>query len=214
MLERRALGKQQCKQRQPLFALGPEHAQLPAFAHDRELVAVGAVAGVAALEVGGEARLQLGYELMLLSRARARLVLDRQLALAAEPARLRGELLLEQLHGRGAVGAQRERAARQLPVPGGDRRARGRARANAAEQRVALRQHARILAARSSAHGPQSGHELVEVRAAQRGRALHQLETVGREHAEQGTLVAFQRALERGTVAGNHLLGAPLAVGL
>src|SRR5207244_1752578 len=84
------------------------------------------------------------------SRARARLVLDRQLALAAEPARLRGELLLEQLHGRGAVGAQRERAARKLVVPGGDRRARGGAHANAAEQRVAACEQTRILAPRGA----------------------------------------------------------------
>src|SRR5439155_12232510 len=92
--------------------------------------------------------------------------------------------------------------------------ARGGARANAAEQRVALREHTRILAARSSTHRPQSGHELVEMRAAQRRRALHQVETVGREHAEQGALLALQRALERGAVAGNHLLGAPLPVNL
>src|SRR5205823_7228786 len=102
--------QQQRQQRQTLFALGPEHAQLAAFAHDRELVAVGAVAGVPALEVRGQPRLQLRYELILLARTRARPVLNRQLAVAAELTRLTGELLLEQPHGRGAVGAQRERS--------------------------------------------------------------------------------------------------------
>ena len=51
--EHRALGEQQREQRQALLALGAVDAQLAAVAQDRELVAVGAVAGEAALEVAG-----------------------------------------------------------------------------------------------------------------------------------------------------------------
>src|SRR5664279_1318871 len=57
-----ALGEQQGEQGEALFALGAVDAQLAPIAHDRELVAVRAVAGEAALEVSREALLELGAE--------------------------------------------------------------------------------------------------------------------------------------------------------
>ena len=67
--EHGALGEQQREQRQALLALGAVEAQLAPIAQQGQLVAVGSVAGEAALEVAGQARLQLGDELILVERA-------------------------------------------------------------------------------------------------------------------------------------------------
>ncbi len=74
--QHRALGQQQRQQRQALLALGAVDAQLAPVAQDRELVAVGPVAGEATLEVAGQPLAQLGQELLLAGGARARPVLE------------------------------------------------------------------------------------------------------------------------------------------
>ena len=101
------------------------------------------------------------------------------------------------------AGARRERAARSSStararsaiscgaVRGPARRPTGRAApaarpgADAGDERVALRERARVGRARLGARRPQRRDDLVEVRAAQRRRALHQLEPVGQEDAHE-----------------------------
>ena len=115
--ERLALGEQQRQQRQPLLALRAVRAQLAPVAQQRDVVAVRAVAGEAALEVGVDALGELGGELVGVGGARARPVA--QLGPVAEPERGgdRGEARREQLDDRRAVVAQRDPVARRARRP-------------------------------------------------------------------------------------------------
>ena len=81
--QRLALGQQQRQQRQPLLALGAVGAQLAALARGDEVVAVGPVAGEAALEVAVDALAQLRGELLRRRRLRSRPVAQRGLAVQA-----------------------------------------------------------------------------------------------------------------------------------
>ena len=68
------------------------------------------------------------------------------------------------------------------------------------EQGVALGERLRVRAARRRARRPQRGDEGVEVRAAQRGRALHELEAVGQEDAHKRAHRRVEQALDRRAV--------------
>ena len=70
--QRLALGEQQRQQREALLALRAVGAQLAPVAQQREVVAVRAVAGEAALEVGVDALGELGRELLRRRRRRER----------------------------------------------------------------------------------------------------------------------------------------------
>ncbi len=85
--------------------------------------------------------MQLLDELVLVGGARAGTVVELRLAAQAELGGALGERLGEQRDRTGAVLAQRQRMAGQLTVPGGERRARRAAGADAREQGVALREH-------------------------------------------------------------------------
>ena len=106
----------------------------------REVVAVRAVAGEAALEVGVDALGQLGGQRLGVGRLRARPVAQLDLALEPEAGGVLGEARAQPLDGRVAVGHQRDAVAGQLGVPGGQRGPRGAAGADRGQQRVALRE--------------------------------------------------------------------------
>ena len=72
LLQDRALGEQQREQAHPLLALRAVGAQLAPVAQQRDVVAVRAVGGEAALEVGVEALGQLGRQRLGASSARER----------------------------------------------------------------------------------------------------------------------------------------------
>ena len=176
--ERLALGEQQRQQREPLLALRAVRAQLAAAAQQAEVVAVRPVAGEAALEVRRRVLGELGGEARCVGRTRPRLVA--QLATLAEPQRLgdRGEARGEQVDRGGAVVAQGDAMAGELGVP---RRQRARRRATAAharQQGVALCERLAVGASRRRAPRPHRRDDLIDVRAPQRRRALHELEAV------------------------------------
>ena len=145
--EHRALGEQQGQQSEPLLALGAVHAQLAAVAEDRQLVAVRAVAGEAALEVAREALPQLGDELLHVVRARARAVLERGRPAAARAAQLapqKGAASSATASARWPAELEGLAASSRSQVA--ERRLRGAPGADAAQQRVALCEHPRVLA--------------------------------------------------------------------
>ena len=144
-----------------------------------------AALGEAALEVGVQALGELLGQLLLVGRALDRALLQRGLAGQAEVGGRGGERRGQLLDGLRAVGAQRDAVPGDLAVPHRHRRARRAALADARDQRVALRERARVRLARRRARRPQRGDDLVEVRAAQRRRALDELEPVRQEHADE-----------------------------
>ena len=105
-------------------------------------------------------------------------------------------MLGEERNRGGAVLAQYQRVAGQLPVPGGDARARSAAGADPGDQRVALGENLRVGAAVGAASGPDGGDELVEVGATHGGGALEQLEPVGEEDAQQRPGLDVEQALD------------------
>ena len=94
---------------------------------------------------------------------------------------------------------------RQLVVPCPQRGPRGPPGADPSQQRVALGQGARVLAAVGRPCRPQGRHQLVHVGAAQRGRAFDQLQAIGQEHAHERPEGDVQDALHAGAV-GAHAL--------
>jgi hypothetical protein len=90
--------------------------------------------------------------------------------------------------------------ARELGVPRRQRAAAGAAGADRRDQRVALRERGGVRAARAGAAGPQRGDDLVEVRAAQRRRAEHQLEAVGQEDRHERARRRVGQPLDRRAV--------------
>ena len=102
--------------------------------------------------------------------------------------------------------AQQQCVAGKLSIPGGDARARGAAGADPCDQRVALGEYLRVDAAVGATSGPDGGHELVEMGAANGGRALEQLEPIGQEDAQQRPGLDVEQALDRRPV-GAHALG-------
>ena len=84
-----------------------------------------------------------------------------------------------------------------------------RARADAGEQRVALRERARVGRARLGARRPERGHELVEVGAARRRRALHELEPLGQEDADERPRVDRRAGCRQGAVDPQALRPRP-----
>ena len=162
LLQCRPLGEQERQQRETLLALRAVCAQLAPIAQQREVVAVGPVRGEAALEVGVDALGQLGGQLLRSGGARARAVAQLGLAVEAELLSSRDEAIAQQRNGSRAIVAQGDAMARELEVPGGERRART-AGAHASQQRVALGQRLPIGTTRCRAGRPQRGDELVDV---------------------------------------------------
>ncbi len=127
--ERLALGEQQRQQPQALLALRAVGAQLAPVADQRQVVAVRAVPGEAALEVAVEALGQLGGELLRRRRPRPRAVAQLASRRAARgPRRCAAEPSATSAIAALAVGAQRDRVAAELEVPGAERDARDGAR--------------------------------------------------------------------------------------
>ena len=208
--DRLALGQQQRQQREPLLALRAVGAQLASLAQGGEVVAVGPVAGEAALEVAVDALGQLGRRAPPASSPasaagrRARRRRSRPSASASRAERAR--------RARRAPGARSRISARpcaaSCAIPGGQRVARGRRRRGSARAaRCAARAPARRRGG-SRPGRPQRGDELVEVGAAQRRRTLDQLEPVGQEDAHQRPGVDVEQALD-GRAVGAHPLGLP-----
>ena len=183
--EHAALGQQQRQQPEPLLAARPVGAQLAAGAAQHELVAVRAVAGEAALEVGVDALGELGGELLRPLGLRARPVGELRAALEPERLGAGGERLVELGDRGGAVGGEGDPVAGELLIPRRQRAAARPAGPDRAEQRVALRQRGGVGAARADAGRPQRGDHLVEVRAAQRRGAEHEVEPVGQEDGDE-----------------------------
>ena len=93
----------------------------------------------------------------------------------------------------------------ELGVPGGQRAAAGAAGADRGDEGVALGERRRVRAARGGARGPQRGDDLVEVRAAQRRRAGHELEPVGQEDGDERPARDVGEPLDRRAVHAQPL---------
>ena len=133
LLERRAFGEQQRQQRQPLLALRPVDAQLAPVAQQEQLVAVRAVTGEAAVQVGVEPLRELGGELLGRLGLGARAIAKRRGAEEPELGGDRREACVEVSDRAGTVVPQRDAVARELEVPGrrGTRANRAPARSRA-----------------------------------------------------------------------------------
>jgi hypothetical protein len=102
-------------------------------------------------------------------------VRDRRITVQSKLTAQALERILQGRNGAIAIGHQRNPVRRQLQVPGRKRLATRAAGADPGQQRIALRQRLCVGPPGSHARRPQCGDELVEVTAAQRGRALDQL---------------------------------------
>ena len=184
--ERLALGQQQREQPEPLLPARAVGAQLAVVAPQHELVAVRAVAGEAALEVGLQPLRQLGGERLGRRRLRARPV-------ARPRARPRGPSPAACSAKRGrssstaaarsAISAMPWRASSASHAGSEPRPARpARIAATSALRWASAALYARRVAARA---GRSARDDLVEVGAAQRRRAGDELEPVGQEHRHE-----------------------------
>ena len=170
------------KQSQALLALRAIDAQLAPVAQDRELVAVGAVGGEATLEVAREALLELGDELVLIGRPRARAVFE------ASPRRCRPSWAARSANGaasrataprdgRGSVSAWPASSRSQVESVSCDVRPE-RMRPSSALRWASTREYSRRLSARSGQKRPRPGRDghgeapagLSEARAGPAGR--------------------------------------------
>jgi hypothetical protein len=174
---------------------------------ERELVAVGAVAGEAALEVpSGAPRARPRAPRRRAARERGRY------SSVASPLSPRSRRSGERLGGARTAAArshQRDAVPRELRSQA-DSVARERAAgADPGEQRVALGEHPRgVGAARRRAQRPQRRDDLVEVGAAHGRGALDELEPVGQEDAHERPLGDVEQALD-GRAVGVIRLGSP-----
>src|SRR5215210_2644797 len=132
--------------------------------------------GEAALEVGRAPLRELSGEPLRVARRGARPVAELRRAGQAEPPGEVGVQRPEGLDGLGAVLHQTDPVSRQLGVPRVERGRAGRAGAYTRDERVPLSERARVGRSRIRTAWPQGRHELVQVGAAARGRALYQLE--------------------------------------
>ncbi len=137
--------------------------------------------------------------------ARAGPVLDARVPHEPELLGALGERLGDQLDGLRAIVAQGQRVAGELQIPGVQAGARAHTGAQAREQRVALREHARVGAALAVAQRPEGGDELVEVCAANARWALEQLQALGHEDAQQRSLRKLDQALDGRAVTAHAL---------
>ena len=139
---------------EPHLAARAVGAQLAPVAPQREVVAVRAVAGEAALEVAVGALGQLGGQRLGGLRARARPV-ARARPLPRARARPRGSAKrpARRVDDLGAVAHQRDAVARERRVPRRQRAAAGAAGADRGDQRVALGERGGVLAPRGGAAG-------------------------------------------------------------
>ncbi len=117
-----------------------------------------------------------------------------------------GERVREQRHRLGACRHQQRALLGQLAIPGGQRVRACRARADPGEQRVALRQRARVGGPSLGSCGPDGGDEVVEVRSAGGRRALHQLQALRQEHRQQRPRGRRRQAVHRRAVDAQRLL--------
>ena len=204
--ERRALGEQQRQQREALLALRAVDAQLAAVA---QRAASSSRCGP--WPVKPRSRSESSRSASSAASARPSSAL-RARAVAQRRARRRGRARRRrprsasrrQVHGARAVVAQRDAVAGELEVPG-RRASRGRRGRRGSRASSALRWASAcgVRAAGRGARRPERGDELVEVRAAQRRRALDELEAVGQEDANE-------RAHRR---VGRRSTGAPSTSG-
>ena len=125
-----------------------------------------------------------------------------QLGALAQAQRLRErrEARCQQIDDRCAIVAQRDPVTGELGVPRAQRVARRAAAADRRQQRVALGQRAAVGASRRAAGGPARSDDLVDVRAAQRRRALDELQAVGHEDADERAHLDVDEALDEDAV--------------
>ena len=116
------------------------------------------------------------------------------------------ERLREKPHGGGAVVAQRDTVAVRARDP---RRLAALASAgpgaDAGDQGVALGEGLGVGAPGRGARRPESGDDLVEMGAAQAGRALDELQAVGQEDAEQRPVRSVEQTLDGRSVRRDPL---------
>ena len=178
------------------LAARPVGAQLAAVAAEREVVAVGPVPGEPALEVAVDPLGELGGQLVGGLRTGAG-----RYASSTSPSSPSAAAWPRTAPGAArrppAVTHQRDAVARKRRVPGRERAAPRTASPHGGDQRVALRERRRVLAARGGARRPQRGDDLVEVRPAQGRCAEHQVEPVGQEHGHQRAGVGSRSAARR-----------------
>ena len=161
------LGEQQRQQRGSLLALRAVTANRLAVALECELVEVGAVTGVAAGEIAVATLGDLARQRRRLARLASRLVGEVPVPSPSDSA--------AEANGsrdpRDRLAAQRDQldpGGAELGLPSVQSRLAGGAGANASQERVSLRQGARIAAADLVAGRPQGGAEAIEMGATPR----------------------------------------------
>ena len=184
--ERLALGQQEREQAQALLPARAVGAQVAALAAEDEVVAVRAMAGEAALEVGRDPLGQLGGERLRGRGPRARPVGDRR----ATPSSPRPAAWAAKRGARSSATAARSSISampwRASSASHAGREAAPRAAgADRGDERVALGERGRVGAAGRGAGRAQGGDDLVEMRAPQRRRTRHELQPVGQEDGHQ-----------------------------